>query len=212
MNLAEIREVVQESMAQLVDDLEAATINSAINRAYGFTIPSDLGGELAEIVWSLTLEAGTATYEYLARIHSPRNRPWISADASATPMQSWLSVETDPAMFEARYVDSNGATQGQPVAALFYGRQVEFSPIPDQAYIVQIPCRGGPVTLSDDAATIENELLAMAVAREAARDLAKTYGDEATAALMAEEYGRLLMRLAPYSYSRTNRRRPARSF
>lgn len=211
MNRAQMRESFRENAAQLADALSDGQVNTYLNRAYSYEIPADVGGELSEGIWTLTCVASTGTYAYPYNMIAPRGNAWISSDGT-NALQSFLTVVTEPEVFENVYAHIDGASEAQPSAALFHARQVRLSPVPDAAYVVKIPARMGPTELDTDTFDVENEAMSKAVVHAAVRDFAGEVGDEETEAIQMRRYERYRDILQSYAQSRPRTRRPARSF
>lgn len=210
MNLAAMRTDFLETVAQVSDVVDDASIDAYLNRAYQFEIPADIGGEISENVWTLETANGTRVYDYPAPMMGVKGDAWISNDGS-DPQQIFLDVCYDRAQFEDMYADPDPSTTGMPTAILFYGRQATLNPTPDAAYTITIPIRGGSTTALA-AAGLSNELLARAVVYAAARDFCGDSGDEVTEARLAAAYERLKDLLMTQAHTRPKARRPARSF
>lgn len=218
MNLVSMRERFAEHASDLAGDLSDGNVDSYLNRAYRYIIPSDVGGEFNESLWELTCVIGTDTYDYADNVIAPKgDGAWIDSyyNTAATPVEvdlsrTFLDIETNRSVFEYadRYENQN---QGRPTSILFYGRQVLLTPVPDLAYVVQIPVRGGP---SADLTTtgITNDIHALATVTAAAAEFLAESEDAEGVNRESALYNSYLKRLHVMAQARPNGRRWKRSF
>jgi len=215
MNLVDMRTRFTEHVSDLSNDLDDGDIDAYLNRAYRYVIPADVGGEFSEGLWNLDTTIGTDAYAYAEEVIAPNGEAaWINSykdGGGSTIAQStkFLDVETDRAVFE--YADRDTSASGKPSAILFHGRQVILSPIPDLAYIIKIPIRGGPsADLSNDG--INNDIHALASITAAASEFLAESEDAAGFAREQALYESYKSRLHVYAQARPNARRWKRSF
>lgn len=215
MNQTTMRTRFEEHVSDLSSDLDDAAIDEYLNRAYQYVIPADVGGEFNETTWELQAAAGTDTYDYASHVVAPNGESaWIKSYMNGAVLVedilTFLDIETSHAVFE--YADRYGtASQSRPSSALFYGRQVILSPVPDLDYIVNIPSRGGP-SAGLTATGIENDIHAMATVTSAASEFLAESEDAEGFTREDGLYQRYLARLHVYAQARPNARRPKRSF
>ena len=81
---------------------------------------------------------------------------------------------------------------GEPEAALFYGTELHFRPIPNSSYDVQIPATIAPKEILNDTDAIVDSSLAKLIAYGAAMDLLNDKGQQDASAVISLEYRALL--------------------
>ena len=207
MNVETMRVRFRGISAGLADDISDGEIDAYLNRAYQFDVPAGIDGEISETIWTLTTVASTEAYAYPDRIVAPRDRAWIAEANGSIP----LYVTSNPTEFEARWVDP-ASVEGRPVAVLLYGRQAKIAPIPDAAYTIELPARGGPETALTDGGEVENDTHAMCVVHAA---LAEYFTEIEAGELFvsnADALERYASRLRTISHTRPKSREPRRSF
>lgn len=215
MNLDTMRTLFKSHVAGLADDETSTGIERYLNRAYRYSIPADIGGELRETIWQLQGEAGTSEYDYDAHIIAPNGEAaWIESygtiGGSTTSVGlTFLDWETDYTVW--KFQDAQSGDNALPSSILAYGRKVYLNPTPDEDYIVNIPSRGGPS--SDLTSTgLTNDLMALAVITMAAKEYLAENEDVDGAMREKSLYEQHKSHLQAYAQGRPNQRRPARSF
>jgi hypothetical protein len=206
MNLVAMRQKFRDRTSSLATDLSDTEVDDYLNRAYQYTVPHDVGGEMSEQVWQLTITPSVSTYDQPDAAVGIKPGPfWIDDQTTR-----WIYTETIPSRFEARTSGRDNAA-GIPNRALIYGKQVKFDRAPDQSYVVNIPVRGGP-TAKLDSSGIAHEIHALAVVTSAAVEFLTEVED--TEGISREDtlYARYTRQLHTYSQTRSNKRTPARSF
>lgn len=216
MNLSRMNVLFKDYVADTAETLTSTTILDFLDRAYQYTIPSDVGGEMSEQLWELETTAGTASYSYPDTLVAPNAGTAYITEYRDTPSTTvsvgpyGVRFVTDPASFESWFA-SGAASTGIPDTALFYARTVRFSPAPSLDYNVTIPSRGGPTT-GIGVTGIANEVHAQAVVFAAAADYLASQEDTTGYALCLQEYERYKEKLQTYAHARPNSRRSGRSF
>lgn len=215
MNLANMRSLFRRHVSGLADDETDGDVDTYLNRAYRYSIPADIGGELQETIWELQCVVGTSSYDYAAHIIAVNQEAaWIESEVTGGVTTAvgltFLDVETSYTTWKF-WDESDDSGQSLPSSILFYGRKVYLSPAPDKGYIVKIPARGGP---SADLASsgLDNELMAMATITMAAKEYLAENEDLESAQIKKALYEQYKSYLQPYAHGRPNKRRPARSF
>ncbi len=208
MNVETMRVRFRTIAAGLADSLSDGEIDAFLNRAYQFDIPAAIDGEISETTWDLTTSNGVDEYAYPANIIAPRENAWITDSNSSIPL--W--VTSNPVVFEDRWADPTGAATARPIAVLFYGRSARFSPVPDAAYTIEIPARGGPATALSDGSVIANDTHAMCVVHAALSEFFTEVEAGELFATNSAAVERYASRLMTISRARPKSRTPARSF
>jgi hypothetical protein len=208
MNVETMRVRFRTIAAGLADSLSDGEIDAFLNRAYQFDIPAAIDGEISETTWDLTTSIGVDEYAYPSNVIAPRENAWITDANSSIPL--W--VTSNPVVFEDRWADPTGAAPARPIAVLFYGRVARFSPVPDAAYTIEIPARGGPATALTDGSVIANDTHAMCVVHAALSEFFTEIEAGELFATNSAAVERYASRLMTISRARPKSRTPARSF
>ena len=198
-----------EHTASMAGALDASAINAYLNRAYRFTIPSDIDGPYFDTTWQLTTAAGTASYAMPAWVVVPHGTAWINLD-SGSPVSIGLDVVDDATQFEAYY--GLQTTNARPTAILMRGRTVTLAPAPDAVYGIAIPVRGGADADLADGGSIADEILALAVVRAAAAEYLTEQDDADGVGRNQAAYAVQRDLLLTRSLAMPRARRAARSF
>jgi hypothetical protein len=80
------------------------------------------------------------------------------------------------------------STVGRPVAALLYGSEVAFSPIPDGSYLVEIGVSARPTPLLADTDALVNDDWGKLVAYGASIDILSDFGQQQEASLLGPQF------------------------
>lgn len=97
-----------------------------------------------------------------------------------------------PASGQALRANYEFFNTGIPVAALFYQRELSFSPVPDAPYFVQVGVSGRPAPLLADSDPLAFNDWGKLVAYGAAIDLLNDLGQQDTSQLLEQQFKRLL--------------------
>lgn len=208
MNVETMRARFIGNAAGLADDLEPGAIDAYLTRAYQFDVPAQIDGEISETTWTLTTADGTEDYAYPAYIVAPGEHAWINDAGGSLPL--W--VTTNPTLFEHRYALPAGSEESRPTAILFYGRSAKLAPVPDAAYEIEIPARGGPANALTDGGDVPNDTHAMCVVHAALVEFLTEIGADELVANNMAAMDRYSSRLATVSLARPRSRVPRRSF
>ena len=216
MNLAELITSFHKHTSSLATDIDDPEVQTYLDRAYQYTIPLDVDGEMMEQIWQLTCVVDQQDYPYPnPLISSSGKNPWIESKLVASVETAiglkYLGNYNEPVVFKRRYLSTTNS--GQPCGVLFYGKVARLDRPANDEYIINIPVRSGPL-LPLDSNGITHGTHAMAVVTAAALDFLSEIESPEDSGTQRESmlYARYRNQLRTYSLSRPNERRPARSF
>lgn len=102
-----------------------------------------------------------------------------------------VTFNSAPADAQALVASYKYSSVGRPVAALFYGGELSFSPIPDGSYFLEIGVSGRPLPLVADTDALASDDWGKLVAYGASIDLMNDFGQQDGASALAAQFRQL---------------------
>jgi len=159
---------------------------------YTFLTPWTGDGSTVNFTTTVTgfpIYPGTLTIYDEVESFQDENQDWTTSDVTITGSLNGtatvnyndgtvdVTFNTAPANGQDIYLNYVIFQAGRPQAILVYNNQFQFFPVPDQAYIVQMPAYGVVSPLTDGSDTPELNEWGPAIAYGTARDIFADYGE-----------------------------------
>ena len=213
MNISIMRAKYKLQLAGLADGTSDADIDTLMDRAYQFTLPTRIPGEMYEGGWRAQTAASTDTVAYNTEVMHLDSDYAAIGNATLTIDEQPLRVWTDESLFFLRWTREDiTADRAKPTDVLIRGREVIFRPWPDKIYWAYFTGKIAPDSGVPGPAGIADDNHAMAIVLLAALETAQ---DNQLDMLEAKLNKRLPIYVDPLienSLGRAHNRRYVRTF